>query len=132
MPRSLNSADMITITGGIITTVGAANLDKQWGAVVVGIGRGLDTLDGHVARASGLDGDQGAHLDTTVDRFSEGIIVGALVYEDVIRPSLPVIGYGVRLISRASHKEGTVVGNSAMFLKDLAIGVGVIATSFER
>ncbi len=74
----------LTLAGLVVTTLGAAVLG--WGHLLIAgiilVFAGLfDILDGALARASGREYRYGAFLDSTTDRYSEGVIyLGILVY----------------------------------------------------
>jgi len=76
--------NMLTLFGLVITAAGAAVLaiGHLFIAGVILLFAGLfDILDGALARASGKVYKYGAFLDSTVDRYSEGLIyLGLLVF----------------------------------------------------
>lgn len=76
--------NMLTLFGLVITTVGAGFLATGhlflagWVLLFAGL---FDILDGALARAAGKVYRYGAFLDSTVDRYSEGIVyLGILVF----------------------------------------------------
>ena len=75
--------DGLTVTGFVITTVGAGLLaGGLWlaGGVVVFAGASFDLLDGALARASGRVSRFGAFLDSVLDRAGEAIVYVGLVW----------------------------------------------------
>jgi CDP-diacylglycerol--glycerol-3-phosphate 3-phosphatidyltransferase len=76
--------NMLTLFGLVITAAGAAvlGLGQLFIAGVILLFAGLfDIFDGALARASGKVYRYGAFLDSTVDRYSEGLIyLGLLVF----------------------------------------------------
>jgi CDP-diacylglycerol--glycerol-3-phosphate 3-phosphatidyltransferase len=78
------SPNGLTLGGLVVTTAGAVVLAyghlRIAGLILVFAGL-FDILDGALARASGRQYRYGAFLDSTVDRYSEGIVyAGILVY----------------------------------------------------
>jgi CDP-diacylglycerol--glycerol-3-phosphate 3-phosphatidyltransferase len=77
------SPDAVTITGTIGAVVGAlwlGHLGHLLAAVLVVTAFALaDMLDGSMARQSGRTGPWGAFLDSTLDRFTDAAIFGALI-----------------------------------------------------
>src|SRR5689334_14223943 len=68
---------MMLTVAGLLGNVMAAVLVAR-GMLVP---RGLDMVDGAVARATGTAGPTGALLDSTLDRISEAVVLGGvLVY----------------------------------------------------
>jgi CDP-diacylglycerol--glycerol-3-phosphate 3-phosphatidyltransferase len=76
--------NMLTIFGLVITAVGAALVALGHlfvGGLVLWFAGLFDILDGALARASGKVYRYGAFLDSTVDRYSEGLVyMGLLIY----------------------------------------------------
>jgi phosphatidylinositol phosphate synthase len=75
--------DTITIVGLVVVAIGAfciAQGQTQLGGVLLVISLPLDALDGAVARAMGRTDRFGAVLDSTLDRYADGLIFGALAY----------------------------------------------------
>jgi CDP-diacylglycerol---glycerol-3-phosphate 3-phosphatidyltransferase len=69
-------------TFGFLLNVGAGVLIYEqhwvWAAVVFVAGSVIDALDGALARAHGKMTPFGGFLDSTLDRMSEGVILGAI------------------------------------------------------
>ena len=76
--------NMLTLFGLVITGVGAAAVAANHlfiGGLVLWFAGLFDIFDGALARASGRVYRYGAFFDSTVDRYSEGIVyLGLLVY----------------------------------------------------
>jgi len=75
--------DVITLVG--LGVVALASLliavgQFQWGGVLLLLSLPLDALDGAVARAMQRRDRRGAVLDSTLDRYADGFIFGALAY----------------------------------------------------
>jgi CDP-diacylglycerol---glycerol-3-phosphate 3-phosphatidyltransferase len=91
--------NMLTLFGLLITGVGAllvAMGDLLIGGVVLAFAGLFDIFDGALARASGKVYRYGAFLDSTVDRYSEGVVyLGILIYfldqHDGLRPIIVLI-----------------------------------------
>jgi CDP-diacylglycerol---glycerol-3-phosphate 3-phosphatidyltransferase len=69
---------------GFVLTCGAAALvaggSLLWGGVMMLVAGLMDTFDGALARQTGRVSRFGAVLDSTLDRFSEGVMLIALTY----------------------------------------------------
>src|ERR671934_1468370 len=92
--RSVTGLARTRVTPNVLTTAGVSlclaaavlvffeNRDEllfYWvGAVVFVIGSILDILDGALARTSGKGTPFGAFIDSTTDRVSEGVMLGAI------------------------------------------------------
>jgi CDP-diacylglycerol--glycerol-3-phosphate 3-phosphatidyltransferase len=75
--------DTITIVGLAVVALGAVLIalgQFQWGGVVLLISLPLDALDGAVARAMKRTDRFGAVLDSTLDRYADGLIFGGMAY----------------------------------------------------
>jgi len=91
--------NMLTLFGLVITGVGAllvAMGQLLVGGVVLAFAGMFDIFDGALARASGKVYRYGAFLDSTVDRYSEGVVyLGILIYfldqHDGLRPIIVLI-----------------------------------------
>jgi phosphatidylglycerophosphate synthase len=128
-----NAADLTTLAGAAITCVGAVNLDKRWGALVVGVGKSFDVLDGWLARRNGTDDEDGQWLDIQADRITEAAIVASLVLNDDMPAYFVPFGYGLKMANKLKKgEERSTAGNTAMTIKDLAVGAVLISTLFEK
>src|SRR2546429_873657 len=91
--------NMLTLFGLVITGVGAllvAVNQLLLGGLVLTVAGFFDVFDGALARASGKVYRYGAFLDSTVDRYSEGVVyVGILIYflrhHDGLQPIIVLI-----------------------------------------
>lgn len=74
--------DVITIVGLIVVAIGGVFIamgELQWGGIILLISLPLDALDGATARAMKRVGQFGAVLDSTLDRYADGLIFGGFV-----------------------------------------------------
>ncbi|MGA0078592.1 MAG: phosphatidylinositol phosphate synthase, partial [Candidatus Nanopelagicales bacterium] len=78
------SPDAVTIFGGIATALVSVFYLAQgkWllGGIFLFVVTSLDMVDGAMARILNRNSKWGAFLDSVVDRISDGLIMGALVY----------------------------------------------------
>lgn len=127
----MNTADTVTLAGGVLTVIGAANLNKRWGGFVFFIGKAADLLDGPLARWLHLASKAGGDFDRRTDRLGEASVVAGLCHEGIVPPALPVAGYA---LSVAHHrlKPPSAIGAVSAVCKDIAIGAGVLATMADR
>jgi CDP-diacylglycerol--glycerol-3-phosphate 3-phosphatidyltransferase len=75
------SANMITLTGLALSIISAFFYShKSWGLAgwIMIAGAVFDLFDGRVARMTNTVSKKGAYLDSTVDRYSDGIILSGL------------------------------------------------------
>ena len=75
--------DWVTMAGLALVAVAALSLahgEMLAGGLILLISLPLDALDGAVARALGRAGAFGMVLDSTLDRYADGLIFGALGY----------------------------------------------------
>ncbi len=75
--------DTITIAGLVVVAAAALCIavgQIQLGGVLLVLSLPLDALDGAVARAMGRTDRFGGVLDSTLDRYADGLIFGALAY----------------------------------------------------
>ena len=73
----------LTVAGLLVSVVTAVCIGFGWtlaGGLLVLITGGFDMLDGAVARVSGNGSRFGAFLDSTLDRWAEGLIFTGLVW----------------------------------------------------
>lgn len=83
LARTPITANSITITGVLIVAVACwfiATGETFLGGLILIAGALFDTMDGPVAKAKGTAGKRGAFLDSTLDRLSDGLILGAIAY----------------------------------------------------
>lgn len=80
--------DWVTAAGLALAAVAALSLARGEllaGGLILLISLPLDALDGAVARAMGRAGAFGMVLDSTLDRYADGLIFGALGYYFAMR-----------------------------------------------
>lgn len=96
--RSGISPNMMTAIGLVLTLAVTATLasgHQVWGAALVLLTSAFDMLDGALARATNKKSAFGAFFDSTVDRYTEALILlGLLLYYQ----RLPTAGYEVMWI----------------------------------
>jgi CDP-diacylglycerol---glycerol-3-phosphate 3-phosphatidyltransferase len=84
LARAGITADAVTVAGFLGAVAGAVLLIARgeffWGTMVVTASVLLDLLDGALARARGGGSVWGAVLDSTLDRASDAVVFGALVW----------------------------------------------------
>ena len=74
------SVTLIGVAGNIVAAYFIARGQITIGGVIVLIVWPIDALDGTMARLRGEAGDWGAFVDSVSDRYSELIILGAVLY----------------------------------------------------
>lgn len=110
--------NIVTMTGFAIVLAAAAILVKGspfaagW---TLAAGAIFDMLDGAVAKATGKVTTEGAFLDSTVDRLSDGAILGAVAWRYAV--SSDRAGLALALVS-------LVIGFSVSYVKAKAEGLG--------
>lgn len=75
--------DAITIVGTLGVLLAAIFIARgqfQLGGIILILGLPLDALDGAVARAMQRKDRRGGVLDSTLDRFADGLLFGGLAY----------------------------------------------------
>ena len=80
--------DWVTLAGLALVAVAALSLARGEllaGGLILLVSLPLDALDGAVARAMGRAGAFGMVLDSTLDRYADGLIFGALGYYFALR-----------------------------------------------
>src|SRR5690606_40188903 len=68
--------DYITVVGLVVVAIASVLIgmgEVQWGGVVLLLGLPLDALDGAVARAMQRRDKFGGLLDSTLDRYADGL-----------------------------------------------------------
>jgi phosphatidylglycerophosphate synthase len=86
--------DMVTVLGLAIVGVAAIFIgrgDLRIGGLILLVGLPLDAVDGAVARAMGRTGRFGAMLDSTLDRYADGLIFSALSYHFAVRDQFDLV-----------------------------------------
>lgn len=82
------SPDAITIGGLVLVAVAAVFIGRgqlQVGGLILILGLPMDALDGAVARASNRQSRFGEMLDSTLDRYADGLIFSALSYHFAVQ-----------------------------------------------
>lgn len=123
--------DTITIVGLFVVAIGALFIAQGQfltGGILLLISLPLDALDGAVARAMGRKDRFGAVLDSTLDRYADGLIFGALAYYFAT-----VDQYDNLLLSLASLMGSFVVSyvRARAGEADLSVKIGLFSR-FER
>ena len=82
MSRAGLTPNMLTLIGFGIASFGGLLAAAEWwllGGVVATVGAGFDMFDGAVARATGQVSKLGAFMDSTFDRWGEGVVYLGIV-----------------------------------------------------
>ncbi len=94
------TASMVTLLGLVITTIGAVVLANGLpipATLLIGLGGGIDGIDGTVARLTGTASRRGAFLDTISDRVGELAMFAGLAWfvsDDSLLVVLVVVSLG--------------------------------------
>jgi CDP-diacylglycerol--glycerol-3-phosphate 3-phosphatidyltransferase len=94
------SASAVTVLGLVVTIIGSvilANGHPVTAALVIGLGGGIDGVDGTVARLTNTASRRGAFLDTMADRVGEMATFAGLAWyvaDDPLLVLLTVISLG--------------------------------------
>jgi CDP-diacylglycerol---glycerol-3-phosphate 3-phosphatidyltransferase len=137
--------NMLTLFGLVITGVGAllvAMGQLLIGGIVLAFAGMFDIFDGALARAAGKVYRYGAFLDSTVDRYSEGVVyLGILIYfldkHDGLRPIIVLIALaGSYLVSYVRARAQSLgfncdVGILARPERVVIIVAGLLLESFH-
>jgi len=86
--------DWVTAAGLALVAVAALSLARGEllaGGLILLVSLPLDALDGAVARAMGRTGAFGMVLDSTLDRYADGLIFGALGYYFAVQGRLDML-----------------------------------------
>lgn len=75
--------NVITLLGGFLTCRGLRDIDKLSGLLTVALGRGLDLLDGAVARKANQASELGAALDAATDKLTTAKLLYELWRKDM-------------------------------------------------
>lgn len=78
----LTAANVVTTAGAAITAAGMTDWlrgNNKRGTVLMGLGRGLDLLDGVIAQRTGTTSDKGAALDAGFDKLLAASFLGGAV-----------------------------------------------------
>jgi len=83
MSRAGLTPNMLTLIGFGIASLGGLMAAAEWwllAGIVATVGAGFDMFDGAVARATGQVSKLGAFMDSTFDRWGEGVVyVGIII-----------------------------------------------------
>ncbi len=123
--------DTITLIGLGVVAIGSAFIAMgalQFGGLLLVVSLPLDALDGAVARAMGRTDRFGAVLDSTLDRYADGLIFGALAYYFATQDRLDQL-----LIALAALMGSFVVSyvRARAGEADLSVKIGLFSR-FER
>lgn len=129
----LTAPNAISAAGFALVLDGARKIDEPAGLAEVAVGRGLDLLDGTVARATGQSSELGAAVDATLDKFG-GLAILAAEWRKGIAPKAAIAGIFVqnvangiataRAMSKYPDEElaPSTAGKYAMATQNLALG----------
>jgi len=98
------SPDHLTVLG-VVVAVGAAvaiaNDHMRLGLVLVILAALPDLLDGALAKASGVASQRGAYFDSVIDRVTDAILFGGLVwfYASSASPRMALLPFGIMAVS---------------------------------
>jgi CDP-diacylglycerol--glycerol-3-phosphate 3-phosphatidyltransferase len=70
-----------------------------WAGVALAAGGLCDSLDGELSRLAGRQSNVGAFLDSTVDRFSEAVVIGGIVWHYRAQPWYVALGIATLVFS---------------------------------
>ena len=110
------TASMITVLGLAVTIIGAvilANGHPTTAAFVIGLGGGIDGVDGTVARLTGTASRRGAFLDTMADRVGEIASFAGLAWyvaDDSLLVLLTVISLGNSMLIPFARSKAEAEG----------------------
>ncbi len=122
--------DWVTVAGLALAAVSALSLARGEllaGGLILLISLPLDALDGAVARAMGRPGAFGMVLDSTLDRYADGLILGALSYYFAVRGRLDMLA-----LALAALVGSYLVSYVRARADDARVGVGVTVGLFTR
>ncbi len=96
MREFVNAANVLT-TGSLVAGVAALMLAGDgrlgWALAAVGVAALFDSVDGYLARRTGVSGPFGCHLDGLADLVAFGVAPALMLHHGVLG-SVPVIGAG--------------------------------------
>jgi phosphatidylinositol phosphate synthase len=132
LARTRVTPDALTASGVALCTAGAVLVFFEnrneilfyWlGAVVFVVGSVLDILDGALARTSGKGTPFGAFLDSTTDRVSEGVMLGAIALVFARHHDLVGVGLAFAAVAGSFLVSYTRARAEALGLRgDIGIG----------
>ncbi len=122
--------DWVTVFGLALVAVAALSLARGEllaGGLILLISLPLDALDGAVARAIGRTGAFGMVLDSTLDRYADGLIFGALGYYFAVRGRPDMLA-----LALAALVGSYLVSYVRARADDAKVGVGTTVGLFTR
>lgn len=122
--------DWVTVAGLALVAVAALSLARGEllaGGLILLISLPLDALDGAVARAMGRAGKFGMVLDSTLDRYADGLIFGALGYYFAVQGRLDMLA-----LALAALVGSYLVSYVRARADDAKVGVAATVGLFTR
>ena len=122
--------DWITIAGLLLVALAAAFLahgEFLAGGALLLLSLPLDALDGAVARAMGRDGAFGMVLDSTLDRYADGLIFAAFSYYFAANARFDMLA-----LALAALVGSYLVSYIRARADDAKVGVGTTVGFFTR
>ena len=86
-----NAISMTGLVGNLIAAALVTQQEFFLAGVAFVVGSVMDTLDGRYSRMSGKGTLFGAFLDSTLDRFSEAVLLGGVLYLHQDDPRYPLL-----------------------------------------
>lgn len=139
------SPDAVTLAGFVGVAAGAVGFGARGefllALLVVAVFAPVDTLDGAMARIRGTTSRFGAFLDSSVDRLSDGVILGSLAYwyatggDDRLTLAVTLVGMvASQLVSYVKARAQSLgfdcdVGIAERAERLILIGVGGLLTA---
>ena len=114
------TASMVTVLGLLVTVAGSvvlANGHPTTAAFVIGLGGGIDGVDGTVARLTGTASRRGAFLDTMADRVGEIAMFAGLAWyvaDDSLLVLLSVVSLGNSMLIPYARSKAEAEGLDGM------------------
>ncbi len=87
--------DVVTFLGLVVVLIAAIFIAQGRflvGGVILLLGLPLDAIDGAIARAMQRQDNFGAVLDSTLDRYADGLILGSLTYYYAVLDRFEMMG----------------------------------------
>ena len=122
--------DLVTVAGLALVAVAALGLARGEllaGGLILLVSLPLDALDGAVARAMGRTGAFGMVLDSTLDRYADGLIFGALGYYFAVQERPDMLA-----LALAALVGSYLVSYVRARADDAKVGVGTTVGLFTR
>lgn len=128
----------ISLVGGILAVDGARRIDTPLGIAEVAVGRGLDLIDGPVARALDQTSELGAAVDATTDKLA-GLALLVSEWRKGIAPRSALAAIGAQnvmngvatFVAQRRHPDQeltpSVDGKRAMFAQNIALGAYAVS-----